>query len=442
MHCWLVRHMRWGVSMRAAYETLGCKVNRYETDAMQEILEQAGFETVDFAQPAEIYVINTCTVTAVADKKSRQMISRAHMKNPAARIFVCGCMAQRDGERILAHEGVAAVIGSKNKSKILQIIERSLAGEEKIDAVEEILHEREFEPLQISRSTERTRASLKICDGCNNFCSYCIIPYTRGPVRSRQIPEIVQEAERLVAGGVQEIVLTGIHLGSYGKDLEEGALIDVIEGLNALPGLARIRLGSLEPSLLTEEFCRRAAECRALCPHFHVSLQSGSRGVLARMNRKYTPEQYAEHIANVRKYFKNPAITTDIIAGFQGESEAEHTETLAFLRQIGFAKIHVFPYSKREGTMAAKMGGDVPGPDKKRRAAEVAKLAEQMQQEYLRGFLGQEEEVLLEEQDASGKMVGHTARYQRVAIEGGAENQMVRVLITGVTGDTLQGQMR
>ena len=427
--------------MRAAYETLGCKVNRYETDAMQELMEQAGFETVAFDQNAEIYLVNTCTVTAMADKKSRQMISRAHHKNLNARIFVCGCMAQRDAEHILAQEGVAAVIGSKNKNEIVQIVRCSLEGEEKINAVEEILSEHKFEPLQISRSGERTRANLKICDGCNNFCSYCIIPYARGPVRSRPLEEVVGEAERLVASGVQEIVLTGIHLGSYGKDLEGTALIHVVERLNKIPGLFRLRLGSLEPSLLTEEFCRRAAGCSALCPHFHVSLQSGSKAVLRRMNRKYTPEEYARYIANVRAYFENPAITTDIIAGFQGESEQEHQETLAFLRQIGFAKIHVFPYSKREGTAAARMVGDVPGPEKKRRAAEIALLAEQMQQEYLGWFLGKQEEVLLEEREDSGKMVGHTARYQRVAVEGGAENQMVRVEIVGLEKETLQGRI-
>ncbi len=408
---------------------------------MQELMEQAGFETVAFGERAEIYLINTCTVTAMADKKSRQMISRAHHASPEARIFVCGCMAQRDAQHILALEGVAGVIGSKNKSKIVQIVQRSLEGEDKIDAVEEILSVREFEPLQISRSGERTRANLKICDGCNNFCSYCIIPYARGPVRSRWMGEIVCEAERLVASGVKEIVLTGIHLGSYGKDLQETALIDVIERLNEIPGLARLRLGSLEPSLLTEEFCDRAAKCSVLCPHFHVSLQSGSREVLRRMNRRYTPKDYERYIANVRNYFINPAITTDIIAGFQGESRQEHQETLAFLRKIGFAKIHVFPFSKREGTAAERLEGDVPGPEKRRRAAEISELAGQMQQEYLRRFVGKEEEILLEEQERSGRMAGHTARYQRVVVEGGAENQMVRVCITGLERETLLAQM-
>lgn len=428
--------------MRAAYETLGCKVNQYETDAMRELMEQAGFQTAAFDQGADLYIINTCTVTAVADKKSRQMISRAHHQNRDAKIFVCGCMAQRDAERILEQEGVAAVIGSKCKGQIVQIVRRSLEGEEKINAVGEILGEREFEPMQISRSQERTRANLKICDGCSNFCSYCIIPYARGPVRSRPLEEILKEAGRLTDSGVQEIVLTGIHLGSYGKDLEKASIIDVIEHLEQVPGLARIRLGSLEPSLLTEEFCRRAAACRRLCPHFHVSLQSGCAQVLRRMNRKYTPEEYAQYIANARKYFADPAITTDVIAGFQGESEEEHQSTLAFLRQIGFAKIHVFPFSKREGTAAAKMPGDVPGPEKKRRAAEIAALAHEMQQEYLARFIGKEQEVLLEERDAGGKMLGYTTRYQRVAIEeGGQENSIVRAFITGVRQETLQARL-
>lgn len=428
--------------MRAAYETLGCKVNQYETDAMRELMEQAGYQTVAFEQSADLYIINTCTVTAVADKKSRQMISRAHHQNTDARIFVCGCMAQRDAARILEQEGVAAVIGSKCKGQIVQIVQRSLEGEEKIDAVEEILGEREFEPLNISKSQERTRANLKICDGCSNFCSYCIIPYARGPVRSRPLEEILKEAERLVKSGVQEIILTGIHLGSYGKDLEQNSLIDVIERLNQIPELARIRLGSLEPSLLTEEFCRRAAACKQLCPHFHVSLQSGCAQVLRRMNRKYTPAEYAQYIANARKYFEDPAITTDVIAGFQGETQEEHRSTLDFLRQIGFAKIHVFPFSKREGTAAAKKPGDVPGPEKKRRAAEIATLAHEMQQEYLARFVGKEQEVLLEERDDSGKMLGYTTRYQRVAIEeGGKENCIVRAFITEVRQETLQARL-
>ena len=428
--------------MRAAYETLGCKVNQYETDAMRELMEQAGYQTVAFERSADLYIINTCTVTAVADKKSRQMISRAHHQNTDARIFVCGCMAQRDAAHILEQEGVAAVIGSKCKGQIVQIVQRSLEGEEKIDAVEEILGEREFEPLNISKSQERTRANLKVCDGCSNFCSYCIIPYARGPVRSRPLEEILKEAERLVKSGVQEIILTGIHLGSYGKDLEQNSLIDVIERLNQIPGLARIRLGSLEPSLLTEEFCRRAAACKHLCPHFHVSLQSGCAQVLRRMNRKYTPAEYAQYIANVREYFEDPAITTDVIAGFQGETQEEHQSTLDFLRQIGFAKIHVFPFSKREGTAAAKMPGDVPGPEKKRRAAKIAALAHEMQQEYLARFVGKEQEVLLEERDDSGKMLGYTTRYQRVAIEeGGKENRIVRAFITEVRQETLQARL-
>lgn len=424
-----------------AYETLGCKVNQYETEAMRELMEQAGYETVGFSEKADIFLINTCTVTAIADKKSRQAISRARHQNSNAHIFVCGCMAQRDAERVLAIEGVCAVIGSKNKSKIVQIVQRSLEGEEKINAVQEILQEREFEPLHISKSGERTRANLKICDGCENFCSYCIIPYARGPVRSRPLQEICEEAKRLAKQGVQEIVLTGIHLASYGKELGCN-LVDVIERLDEIPGISRIRLGSLEPSLLTPEFCRRAAKCRTLCPHFHVSLQSGSREVLRRMNRKYTPEEYAGYIANLRAHFQNPAITTDIIAGFPGETEACHRDTLKFLCEIGFAKIHVFPYSRREGTAAARMGGDIAGPEKRRRAAEIAELAKKMQQEYLSQFIGEQEVVLLEEEERGSKrMLGYTARYQRVLVEGGAENQLVQVRVFGLEGETLQAKL-
>ncbi len=402
--------------MKAAYCTLGCKVNKYETDAMMEILERAGYQTVDFSDKADVYLINTCTVTAIADRKSRQMIGRAAEKGGI--ICVCGCLAQRDAQSLLEKKGVNAVIGSANKGDILQIIRRIQAGEQKINAVTNISTERKFEPLSITRSHGRTRANIKICDGCNNYCSYCIIPYARGPVRSRPIEEIIREARRLGENGVKEVVLTGIHVSSYGKDLENIGFIDVLEELQQVSEIRRIRLGSLEPSLLTREFCKRASKLDKLCPHFHVSLQSGSDSVLRRMHRKYTAEEYANYIFNLRKVFDRPAITTDVIAGFQGETEEEHRQTLDFLHKIGFAKIHVFPYSKREGTLAAKMPGDLSGNVKKRRAAEIAAEGERMAEAYVKSLIGSRHKVLLEQEIQPGICEGYIERYIQVNAPG------------------------
>lgn len=411
--------------MKAAYCTLGCKVNKYETDAMTEILEAAGYETVDFHDRADVYIINTCTVTAVADRKSRQMIGRAAEKG--GKVCVCGCLAQRDAAAILAHPGVDAVVGSANKGAILEIIRRLQAGEKKIDAVAAIAHEHRFEPLQISRSHERTRANIKICDGCNNYCSYCIIPYARGPVRSRPLSDILQEAARLGESGVREVVLTGIHVSSYGKDLENLGFIDVLEGLQQVGSIRRIRLSSLEPSLLTREFCHRAAALSKLCPHFHVSLQSGCTTVLRRMHRKYTAEEYAGYIANLREVFDKPAITTDVIAGFPEETPEEHAETMRFLESIGFAKLHVFPYSRREGTLAAKMP-DLSGDVKKRRAAEIIALGQKMGEAYAESLVGSECEVLLEQAVCPGVCEGYNERYLHCEVPGEA-GEICRVRI-------------
>lgn len=408
---------------------MGCKVNKYETDAMIELLEAAGYETVDFSEQADVYLINTCTVTAVADRKSRQMIGRAAEKGGI--VCVCGCLAQRDAQSLLEREGVSAVIGSANKGAVLEVIRRVQAGEKKVNAVGDIAGEKVFEPLRISRKHERTRANIKICDGCNNYCSYCIIPYARGPVRSRPLQDILQEAKRLGKHGVKEVVLTGIHVSSYGKDLQQVSFIDVLEGLQQIEEIHRIRLGSLEPSLLTKEFCKRASVLDKLCPHFHVSLQSGSTSVLRRMHRKYTAEEYAGYIANLREVFINPAITTDIIAGFQGETEQEHQETLHFLRQIGFAKLHVFPYSKREGTLAARMPGDLPGDVKKKRTAEIIALGEEMALAYMQSLVGSRHEILLEQEVHPGICEGYIERYIHAEVQG-TPGEIVPVEVCGI----------
>nr|MBQ4454673.1 tRNA (N(6)-L-threonylcarbamoyladenosine(37)-C(2))-methylthiotransferase MtaB [Clostridia bacterium] len=351
--------------MKAAYCTLGCKVNKYETDAMTEILEGAGYVTVPFEEKADVYVINTCTVTQVADRKSRQMISRA--RREGGKVIVCGCMPQAGNAEEIFALGADAVIGTDGRKDILSITERILKGETGINMLHRLSFDTSYEELSVSRVHERTRANIKICDGCNMFCSYCIIPYARGPVRSRTMDSVLKEIEEISDKGTKEIILTGIHVASYGIDLGKERLIDLLERIEDIRGVKRIRLSSVEPSLLSEDFSRRASALSKLCPHFHVSLQSGSDTVLKRMNRRYTSSEYEGYIDNVRKYFDRPAITTDIIAGFQGETEGEFEETLAFAEKIGFSRIHAFPYSKRKGTKAMELKGDIRNSVKKER---------------------------------------------------------------------------
>ena len=333
--------------MKAAFCTLGCKVNQYDTEAMRELFEKAGYETVDFSEPADVYLINTCTVTQTGDKKSRQMISRAHALSPNAKIVVAGCYAQRAPEEVLALPGVNLVIGTKERARVVELVEK--LAQDKQDAVSDLRTERTFEPLTASHEG-RTRAQLKIQEGCDRFCTYCIIPYARGPIRSRPLQDVRCELEKLAAAGYHEVVLTGIHLMSYGRDLGDGVtLIDAIAQAEGLSQIRRIRLGSLEPQLLSETFVRALAENPRVCHQFHLSLQSGSAGVLKRMNRRYTPEEYAECVHRLRSAMPGCAITTDIIVGFPGETEEEFEETLAFARQVSLARIHVFPYSRRAG---------------------------------------------------------------------------------------------
>lgn len=427
------------MSKTVAFATLGCKVNQYETQAMRELLENDGFTSVDFSEYADLYIINTCTVTNVADRKSRQHIGQAHRKNPNAPICVCGCLAQRDSENILAIEGVCAVIGSAMRSEIVSVAKRLLSGEKGIAIVGNILKDHKFDDISITKNDERLRANLKICDGCENFCSYCIIPFTRGPVRSRPLDEITEEASKLHENGLKEIVLTGIHVASYGKDLPgKPSLLDAIKAVRK-SGIERIRLSSVEPSLLTEEFCQEAAAIPELCRHFHVSLQSGSTGVLKRMNRKYTAEEYAGYIENLRKYFDEPGITTDIITGFPGETEEEFAETLEFAKRIRFSKIHIFPYSKREGTAAARMPNQVINDIKKKRAAALDELEDSISKEFLDKFIGKVENVLIETEKEDGRAFGHTDRYLKVYCEGEA-NEIVKVLIEKRDGDALYGR--
>lgn len=425
---------------KVAICTLGCKVNQYDSEAMSELLVQSGFELTDFENPADIYIINTCTVTNVADKKSRQMIKRAKRKNGDALICVCGCLAQRASEELLAQEGIDLVIGNQQRGQIVSYIEEALEQQKKLNKVKPILGQRVFEELQISKTGEKTRGYVKICEGCNNFCTYCIIPYARGPVRSRSLQSIVDEAKRLAGNGVKELVFTGIHIASYGIDLPEDiGLLEVIAAVHQVEGIERIRLGSLEPGILQEDFIAQIASMEKLCEHFHISLQSGCDSVLRRMGRRYTTSQYAQIVSTLRQYFAHPAITTDIMTGFPGETEQDFETTLAFAQQIGFAHLHVFPYSEREGTKAATMEGSVPVHERKVRAERLIALGRQMEKKYLESMVGTRQQVLLEEPAGSSFFTGYTKNYCKVKAKGG-HNALKNVIIKGLEDEVLIGE--
>lgn len=425
--------------MKAAFCTLGCKVNQYDTEAMRELFENAGYETVDFSEPADVYVVNTCTVTATGDKKSRQMISRAHALAPEAKIIVAGCYAQRSPEEVLAMPGVCLVIGAKDRLRIVEMTES--LGKEKKTAVGELKWEHTFESLTASREG-RTRAHLKIQEGCDRFCTYCIIPYARGPIRSRPLAEVKAELNKLADAGYKEVVLTGIHLMSYGRDLGKGiTLLDAIKEADDIAGIERIRLGSLEPQMLTDEFVSTLANNKKVCRQFHLSLQSGSKTVLERMRRRYTPDEYAECVSRLREKMPECAVTTDIIVGFPGETEQEFEETLQFAKDVALARIHVFPYSRREGTVAASMPGQLSRGAKAARAAKLSSLAKELEQEYASSFVGTVQDVLFEEKEGEC-FAGHTDTYLKVLISAGEDdlsNRFLRVRIEKAAEGVLYG---
>lgn len=417
---------------KAALHNLGCKVNSYETEAMQQLLEAAGYQIVDFEEKADVYIINTCSVTNVADKKSRQMLHRAKAKNPEALVVAAGCYAQAAGEKLLEDTAIDLVIGNNKKAELVQLLEERLAGREPQDAVIDISAAQEYEALHIERQADHTRAFIKVQDGCNQFCSYCIIPYTRGRVRSRRPEDVEKEVRTLAEKGYQEIVLTGIHLSSYGTDFKEEHqdLLELTKRLHQIPGVKRIRFGSLEPRLITEEFVRELSAMEKICPHFHLSLQSGCDATLKRMNRHYTCEDYLYRCGILRKYFRDPAITTDVIVGFPGETDEEFAETKKFLEKVHFYEMHVFKYSRRAGTRADRMPDQVPEPVKTKRSAELLALEKEMSKAYRASFQERETEVLLEEPVEIGGvryMVGHTKEYVKAAVpEAGGKNCFVR----------------
>ena len=404
----------------AALHNLGCKVNAYETESMQQMLEAAGYEIVDFAETADVYVINTCSVTNMADRKSRQMIHRARGKNPAAVIVAAGCYVQTAGEEIKKDLSIDILIGNNKKAELIPLLEQYFADHaHAVDVIDINDGIQPYEELTLAKTGEHTRAFMKVQDGCNQFCSYCIIPYARGRVRSRDPKSVYEEACTLAENGYREIVLTGIHLSSYGVG-EEFGLLELIRMVHEIPGIERIRLGSLEPRIITEEFVQQLSGLRKICPHFHLSLQSGCDETLVRMNRKYTTEEYAHSCELLRGVYEHPAITTDVIVGFPGETPEELAQTKRFLERIGFYEMHVFQYSKRHGTRAERMPDQVPETVKKARSGELLALVEEQSKAFRDYYIGKEQTVLFEENMQIGAkryMVGFTPEYVRLAME-------------------------
>lgn len=446
---------------RVAFLTLGCKVNSYETEGMRELFLKAGAVETEFGEEADIYVVNTCSVTNMADRKSRQMLHRAKKKNPDALVVAAGCYAQAAGEKLSAQEGIDLVVGNNQKARIVELTAEALLKKEaQICAVLDIGREKEYEELPIETVTERTRAYIKIQDGCNQFCSYCIIPYVRGRVRSRGEEEILTEITRLAKAGYKEVVLTGIHLSSYGLEKEKNEvrasefdltlaentekehtelpLLPLLRRVQDIEGIQRIRLGSLEPRIMTEAFVKELASLSKICPHFHLSLQSGCDATLKRMNRKYTTTEYKQAVEYLRRYFDKPAVTTDIIVGFPGETEEEFADTLRFAREIAFSQIHIFKYSRRAGTVADRMEHQISEQAKAERSDALEAVERELREAYIRQFDGAEEEVLLEEPaeiDGTKYMTGHTTRYVKALVEACGKalqaNESVQVSISG-----------
>ncbi len=427
-----------------AFHNLGCKVNSYETEAMLRQMTEQGWQSVPFEPGADVYVINTCTVTNIADRKSRQMLHRARMMNPNALVVAVGCYAQVAGKGLLKDPAIDLIVGNDEKSRLPELIEKRLSGGEDAVFVREIGQVKEFEELPFGGSSEKTRAFIKIEDGCNQFCSYCLIPFARGRVRSRTPENTLQEAGQLASEGYQEIVLTGIHMASYGLDLPGDAghldsygepLLHLIEDLARIDGIRRIRLGSLEPRIITPAFAARMADIPKLCPHFHLSLQSGSNGVLKRMNRKYTAEAFEEEMQALREAFDEPALTTDVIVGFPGETEEEFDETLRFLERVKFYETHIFRYSRRAGTLADKMPNQIPEPVKAQRSALLQALNLKNKEAYEAALLGKEREILLEERlPEAGEDIwtGFTPEYVKLAVKapGAVQGECRTVTVT------------
>lgn len=408
-----------------AFLSLGCKVNAYETESIKEMFKNAGYEIRQFNEAADIYIVNTCTVTNIADRKSRQMLHRAKKLNPEAVVVAVGCYVQAPQSKLEDDDLVDILVGTRGKSSVLDLVEEYIRSNKERDFKHSVVKEGEenkdwsYDSGEVNAAGGKTRANIKIQDGCDQFCTYCIIPFVRGRIRSRDMESIIEETERLARAGYKEMVLTGIHIGSYGRDIDgESRMLALLTKLNKVEGDFRIRLGSVEPRLITEEFLQGLVKLKKVCPHFHLSLQSGSTTVLKRMNRHYSADEYLTSVNLLKKYYDRPGITTDIIVGFPGESDEEFEETAAFVKKVGFLKVHVFPYSKRDGTYAAKMSEQVAPEIKKRREDRLIAICEEVAKEYLDSFNGGSERILLEEEIKGREdyILGHTDRYIEVAV--------------------------
>ena len=427
--------------MRIAFYTLGCKTNQYETQAMEQILLGRGHELGNFAEKCDAYVINTCSVTAVADKKNRAVIRRCRKENPEAVIGVCGCYTQHDAQAVRALD-VDVLGGSGNRMQFIEMLEAAYAKKQRQEFLDNALRRRDFEILPAGGLEGRTRAMLKVQDGCVNFCSYCIIPYTRGPVRSAPLDVVIAQAKELKEKGYREIVVTGIEIAGWGVDLPgKPPMSDMLSAVcEAVPEI-RIRLGSLEPRVVTEEFCQKMVKYPNLCPQFHLSLQSGCDSVLERMRRKYNTDRYYESLVLLRKYFPDCAITTDMIVAFPGETEEEFEKSLAFIRKCAFADMHIFPYSRRPGTPADQMPGQHSNATKETRSRKAIAVAEEMSRQYRQNLIGTTQEVLFEETEG-GFDTGHAPNYIKVYVPAaGRHNEVMNVTITGIYGDGLLGEI-
>ena len=426
-----------------AAHTLGCKVNQYDTQAMLELFQQAGYHAVSVDQPADVYLVNTCTVTGTGDKKSLQLIRKIRREHPSSALIVCGCMAQQRGEDLLS-TGADLVLGTQRRGEVLTLLEQVRNTGVPVCAVKPLQADQPFERLSITTQNDHTRAVLKIQEGCNNRCSYCIIPSVRGPVRSRPLEDIREEVRRLAAAGFREVVLTGIHLCSYGRDLDPVlSLLDVILAVQETEGILRIRLGSLEPTVATPEFAAALRKADKLCPQFHLALQSGSDSVLRRMRRRYNTEQYLRGVENLRREFPRAAFTTDILTGFPGETPEEFEETKRMIEKVGFARIHVFPYSPRPQTPAAEMPGQLSSEEKERRARELIALGNRIAADYLASWAGHET-ILLPEETVSGCWEGYTPEYIRVRLDPDAcceQGVPVRILLDKVCSRRMSGKI-
>ena len=431
------------MNQKIASYALGCKVNQYESEAIAELFAEKGYDVVSIEDQADVYIINTCTVTNFGDKKSRQLIRKVKRQNPDAIVAVVGCYAQTAPEEISAVEGVNLVIGTKDKSQVVKMVEdyRKEMGVQNF--VTDIMHERVFEPLEIKRLQNRTRAYLKIQDGCSQFCSYCIIPYVRGPIRSRAPQDVIAEVKRLAENGFREVVLTGIHVASYGKDRKDITLTEIIQQVHAVEGIERIRFSSIEPNVVTEEFAQAMAALPKVCDHFHLSLQSGCDKTLEQMRRRYDTAQYRRAVALLRKYLPDVALTTDIIVGFPGESEEDYQQSKAFAEEIGFSKIHVFPYSPKKGTPAAERKDQLPNAVKQQRSHDLILASERMTEAFLQAHVGKEKEVLFERMVSPDVYEGHTTNYMKVHAKSTEDltNQCKMVHMLEVEGETAFGEI-